>query len=82
MTPRNIPSLYSLPGLTRQLAEGAAPPHMTAALRGLLDRFGNQGSSWGLGGLAGNRSPEAKTPLPDGARFEEHTYANQAGSGR
>jgi poly(hydroxyalkanoate) depolymerase family esterase len=55
---------------------------MTAALQGLLDRFGKRGSSWGLGGLAGNRSPEVKTPLPDGARFEEHVYANDAGSRR
>jgi poly(hydroxyalkanoate) depolymerase family esterase len=51
-------------------------------LRELLDRFGNRDSSWGLGGLAGNCSPEAKTPLPDGARFEEHAYANQSGSRR
>ena len=85
--PRSASGHWTAPGMDTQehdaaLAEGAAPPHMTAALRGLLDRFGNRGSSWGLGGLAGNRSPEAKTPLPDGARFEEHTYANQAGSRR
>ena len=78
---------WTAPGVDTQehdaaLAEGVAPPHMTAALRELLDRFGNRGSPWELRGLAGGRSPEAKAPLPDGARFEEHTYANQAGNRR
>jgi hypothetical protein len=83
--PRSASGHWTAPGMDTQehdaaLAEGAAPPHMKAALRELLDRFGNRDSSWGLGGLAGNCSPEAKTPLPDGARFEEHAYANQAGN--
>ena len=85
--PRSASGHWTAPGMDTQehnaaLAEGVAPPHMTAALRGLLDRFGKRGSSWGIGGLAGNRSPEAKTPLPDGARFEEHVYANESGSRR
>jgi poly(hydroxyalkanoate) depolymerase family esterase len=85
--PRSASGHWTAPGMDTQehnaaLAEGVAPPHMTAALQGLLDRFGKRGSSWGLGGLAGNRSPEATTPLADGARFEEHVYANDAGSRR
>jgi poly(hydroxyalkanoate) depolymerase family esterase len=85
--PRSASGHWTAPSMDTQehdaaLAEGVTPPHMRAALRELLDRFGNRGSSWGLGGLAGNRSPEAKTPLPDGARFEEHAFANQAGNRR
>src|SRR4051794_39335298 len=85
--PRSASGHWTAPGMDTQehdaaLAGGATPPHMTAALRELLDRFGSKGSAWELRGLAGDRSLEAKTPLPDGARFEEDTYANQAGSRR
>ena len=85
--PRSASGHWTAPGMDTQehnaaLAEGVAPPHMTTALQGLFDRFGKRGSLWGLDGLAGNRSPEAKTPLPDGARFEEHVYANDVGSRR
>ena len=85
--PRSASGHWTAPGMDTQehdaaLAEDVAPPRMTAALRELLDRFVNRGSSWELGGLAGSLSPEAKTPLPDGARFEEHTYTNQTGNRR
>jgi poly(hydroxyalkanoate) depolymerase family esterase len=36
----------------------------------------------GLREMAGDLPQNAKTSLPDGARFEEHTYANEAGSRR
>jgi poly(hydroxyalkanoate) depolymerase family esterase len=49
--------------------------HIPEALRGFLERFGVRGS--GLRGTAENRVPAA---LSDGARFEEYTYANAAGS--
>jgi poly(hydroxyalkanoate) depolymerase family esterase len=61
-------------------AAGITPPNMPGALQELLDRFGDRGSSRRSGGLAVDRSPEVRTPLPGGARFEEHTYANKAGS--
>ena len=51
--PRSASDHWTAPGMDTQehdaaLAEGVAPPHMTAALRELLDRFGNRGASWGL----------------------------------
>lgn len=49
-------------------------------LRGLLARVGQFRPARGPGGLlrpTGERSP---SPLPDGALFEERTYANEAGS--
>src|SRR4051794_22285819 len=83
--PRSASGHWTAPRMDTQehdaaLAEGVTPPHMRAALRELLDRFGNPGSSWGLGGLPGNRSPEAKTPLADGAPFEERAFPNRGGS--
>jgi len=83
--PRSPSGHWTVPDVDTQeehdggLAEGVALPRMTATLRGLLDRVGNRDSAWGLHGLGGNCSPQAKTPLPDGACFEEHAYANEAG---
>jgi poly(hydroxyalkanoate) depolymerase family esterase len=50
------------------------------ALRGLMDRMGQPGSLPGLDGLVGPGVVRPVVPLPDGARFEERTYANAAGS--
>jgi poly(hydroxyalkanoate) depolymerase family esterase len=62
------------------------------ALRGFLDKMGQAGSSGGLtgldglsgltglNGLAGPAVGRPAAPLPDGARFEERTYVNEAGS--
>jgi poly(hydroxyalkanoate) depolymerase family esterase len=85
--PQSDSGHWTAPGMDTQehdatLAEGLAVTHMPPALQVLLDRFGNRGRSWGLTGLAGNRSPAAKALLPDGGRFEEHAYVNQAGSRR
>jgi poly(hydroxyalkanoate) depolymerase family esterase len=53
--------------------------HMPEAMRGFLERLGVRGSGLGLLGMAGHRAPDA---LSNGARFEEHTYANEAGCRR
>ena len=51
---------------------------MPEALRELMDRMGQLGPTNGLHG--GRGQAHAPAPLPDGARFEERTYANAAGS--
>jgi poly(hydroxyalkanoate) depolymerase family esterase len=51
---------------------------MPEALRELMDRMGQLGPINGLQG--GQGQAHAPAPLPDGARFEERTYANAAGS--
>ncbi len=50
-------------------------------LSGFLDRMRQLGSTTGLDGMTGPimRAP-VPVPVPDGARFEERTYANSAGS--
>ena len=55
-------------------------PQMPEALRGFMDRIGHLGHVDGIDGLVGPAVGRAPVPLPDGARFEERTYANQAGS--
>jgi poly(hydroxyalkanoate) depolymerase family esterase len=50
------------------------------ALRGFMDRMGQLGSVGGINGLAGPTVGPAPATLPDGARFEERTYANASGS--
>jgi poly(hydroxyalkanoate) depolymerase family esterase len=85
--PATAADSWSAPGVeTRpQHARGAeepTPPQMTDGLSAVLDRFGKRGSIWGLRGLSEDRSARAETPLPNGARFEEHAYANTAGSRR
>jgi poly(hydroxyalkanoate) depolymerase family esterase len=54
-------------------------PQIPARLSGLLDQMRKFGSATGLDGLTPPvvRSP---IPVPDGARFEDRTYANSAGS--
>jgi poly(hydroxyalkanoate) depolymerase family esterase len=56
---------------------GLDQSHMPEALRGFLERLGVLGSSLDLRKTAGKRVPDA---VSDGARFEEYTYANAAGS--
>jgi poly(hydroxyalkanoate) depolymerase family esterase len=53
---------------------------MPEALRSFLDRMGQPGSALGLDGLAGPLPTRAPVPLPEGARFEERMFANEAGS--
>jgi poly(hydroxyalkanoate) depolymerase family esterase len=59
---------------------GMAQGQVPEALRGFLDRLGQPGAMPGLDGLVGPRSNRAPAPLPDGARFEDRTFANEAGS--
>jgi poly(hydroxyalkanoate) depolymerase family esterase len=61
-------------------ATGLRKPPVPQALRGLLDRRKRPGAARGLDGLAGPALRPAPPPLPDGARFEEHSYADAAGS--
>ncbi|MGO4571855.1 extracellular catalytic domain type 1 short-chain-length polyhydroxyalkanoate depolymerase [Microvirga sp. 2TAF3] len=60
--------------------ENVSRPQVPEALRGLLDRMGQLGPAGRLDGLVGRAMQRAPAPLPDGARFEEHIYANGAGS--
>jgi len=59
---------------------------MPEALRGFLDKMAQAGPSGGLKGLTGLNGlvgpavSRPAAPLPDGARFEERTYVNEAGS--
>ena len=55
-------------------------PQMPEALRGFLERMGQPGSAPGLDGLVGRVPTRTPAPLPEGARFEERTFANEAGT--
>jgi poly(hydroxyalkanoate) depolymerase family esterase len=59
---------------------GLGQPQMPEALRGFLDCMGQPGSGFSLDGLVGRGPARAPAPLPEGARFEERTFANEAGS--
>ena len=61
-------------------AHRAQVPPVSGALRGFLDRLGAFGADRGLDGRSMPGANRAPAPLPDGARFEERTYANAAGS--
>jgi pimeloyl-ACP methyl ester carboxylesterase len=61
-------------------AGGLGQSQMPEALRGFLDRMGQPGSLAGFDGLVGPVPARAPAPLPEGARFEERTFANEAGS--
>ncbi len=47
---------------------------------GLLDRLRKLGAKGGLDGLLGRAARPAPAPLPDGATFAAHSFANAAGS--
>jgi poly(hydroxyalkanoate) depolymerase family esterase len=72
----------------RQLGEAnAASTHISMswarlpdALRGFLDRLAQGGGARGLDGLAGPTVVRAPLPMPEGARFDDRSYANAAGS--
>jgi poly(hydroxyalkanoate) depolymerase family esterase len=59
---------------------GISRLQLPEALRGFLSRVGHHGSARGLDGPNGPAVWRAPTPLPEGARFEERSYANAAGS--
>jgi poly(hydroxyalkanoate) depolymerase family esterase len=62
------------------LAGASGQPQVPEALRDFLDRMGQPGSGLGLDRLVGPIPTRAPAPLPEGARFEERTFANEAGS--
>ena len=57
-----------------------AQPQVAEALRGFVERMGHLVPAGTLDGLGGPAAGRPVVPLPDGARFEERTYANEAGS--
>lgn len=59
---------------------GMSQLHVPAALRRSLDRLGQLGSARGLDGLVGPAVGRTPVPVPEGARFQERNYANEAGS--
>jgi poly(hydroxyalkanoate) depolymerase family esterase len=66
------PSFDAHHGSDTAPTEGLPPLHVPKAMRGFLAHLGKLGSSPGPRGKAAF--------LPDGARFEEYTFTNQAGS--
>jgi poly(hydroxyalkanoate) depolymerase family esterase len=59
---------------------GMSRPRIPEALHGMLDRLGQGGAARGLDGLLGRAVGRAPLPVPDGARFDDRSYANAAGS--
>ena len=74
------PSFDAHHGSDAALTEGLPLPHVPKAMRGFLAHLGKLGSSPGLRGLEGYLARDVQASLPDGARFEEHTFTNKAGS--
>jgi poly(hydroxyalkanoate) depolymerase family esterase len=67
--------------MTTGLSAGSvSPARGTEALRGLLRRTGQFGAARGLGKRAKPTVRHRPAPVPEGARFEEHIYASEAGS--
>jgi poly(hydroxyalkanoate) depolymerase family esterase len=50
------------------------------ALRGAIGSLGERGPLHGLEGLDFRRARRAPPPLPDGARFDQRVFSNEAGS--
>ena len=60
---------------------GAIPPlAVPEAMRGLIERFGTLTPTPELRGLRGRARRDARPFVPDGATFEEHIFASEAGS--
>ena len=78
------PPKFTFPSRTPDAFKGAAgglgQAQVPEALRGFLDRMGQPGLTPNLDGLVGRVPARAPAPLPEGARFEEKTFANEAGS--
>lgn len=75
---------WTAPGVDAQRRTAAAEirdrPRMPEAMRGVLEGLGTRGASLGLRGMAGNLAGDVKPSVPHGARYEQHTFANAAGS--
>jgi poly(hydroxyalkanoate) depolymerase family esterase len=61
-------------------SSGTGPAKMPEALRDLMDRMGSALPTGGLGGMPGPTTGRISIAVPQGAKFEERTYANAAGS--
>jgi poly(hydroxyalkanoate) depolymerase family esterase len=79
-TPPKFDAPHFTPNAFNGLAGGPGQPQVPEALRGFLDRLGQHGSASSFDGLVGPVPARAPAPLPEGARFEERTLANEAGS--
>jgi poly(hydroxyalkanoate) depolymerase family esterase len=79
-TPPKFDSSHFTPKAFDSLAGGSGQTQVPEALRGFLDRLGQPGSAFSLDGLVGPIPARAPAPLPEGARFEEKSFANEAGS--
>jgi poly(hydroxyalkanoate) depolymerase family esterase len=79
-TPPKFDAPHFTPKAFDGLAGGLGQAQVPEALRGFLDRMGQPGSAFSLDGLVGPAPARAPAPLPEGARFEEKTFANEAGS--
>ncbi|HEY2135772.1 MAG TPA: PHB depolymerase family esterase [Xanthobacteraceae bacterium] len=76
-SPRAADGMDPRPQPLARSSGGAAPTHIPDKLRHFLDRLGKLGPSLDPHGLA---RPRAPIVLPGGARFEQHAFANHAGS--
>src|SRR5215213_1402211 len=79
-TPPKFDIPHGAPNPLAGLAGVSGQRQVPEALRGFLDRMGQPGSGVSLDGLVGPGPVRAPAPLPEGARFEERTFANEAGS--
>jgi poly(hydroxyalkanoate) depolymerase family esterase len=78
-TPPKFDLPHGTPNPLAGFAGASGQPQVPEALRGFLDRMGQPGSGVSLDGLVGRGPARAPAPLPEGARFEERTFANEAG---
>jgi dipeptidyl aminopeptidase/acylaminoacyl peptidase len=62
------------------LNESLTQPHVPKTMHGFLDHLRRFGGSSGLRGMPTHRAEDVRATLPDGARFEERSHANEAGS--
>jgi poly(hydroxyalkanoate) depolymerase family esterase len=60
--------------------QGTRPPQISEALRDFLKQMGHLGAAHGLDGLVEPAVARAPLRVPDGAQYQERSYANQAGS--
>jgi poly(hydroxyalkanoate) depolymerase family esterase len=79
-TPPKFDFPQRAPNPLGDLAGASGQPQIPEALRGFLDRMGQPGSAPGLDGLVGRVPTRTPAPLPEGACFDERTFANEAGT--
>jgi poly(hydroxyalkanoate) depolymerase family esterase len=60
-------------------AAGAGPSRIPEALRGFMDKMARHAPMGNLDGLAGAGRVGPALQLPDGARFDQRSFANEAG---